>query len=350
MNITEIFIRRPVMTCLVMIGIVLFGVAGYRGLPVSDLPNVDFPTIQVSASLPGASPETMASSVATPLERQFTTIAGIDSMASSSSIGSTNITIQFSLERSIDAAAQDVQSAISTAQRQLPPEMPTPPTLQKVNPADQPILIIAISSATLPPSVVDDYAENLMAQRISTLDGVAQVNVFGSQKWAVHAQLDPNLLASRTIGIDEVVLALQKHNVNQPTGTLWGHNQAFTVLATGQLMNAQAFGQMIVAYRNGTPVRLQDLGRVIDGVQNDKTAVWAWTHSGNARSMVLIIQRQPGTNTVNVANRVKNLLPSFREQVPPALKMVVEYDRSESIVGSVNDVKFTLALTMALVV
>jgi hydrophobic/amphiphilic exporter-1 (mainly G- bacteria), HAE1 family len=350
MNITEIFIRRPVMTCLVMIGIILFGVAGYRSLPVSDLPNVDFPTIQVNAGLPGASPETMASAVATPLERMFTTIAGIDSMTSSSSIGSTNITIQFSLNRSIDAAAQDVQSAISTAQRQLPPEMPSPPTLQKVNPADQPILIIAISSPTLPPSVVDDYAENVMAQRISTLEGVAQVNVFGPQKWAIHAQLDPNLLAARKIGIDEVAQALQKHNVNQPTGTLWGRNQSFTVKATGQLMNAAAFSQMIVAYRNGTPVRLEELGRVIDSVQNDKSASWAWHGTTNARSVVLGIQRQPGTNTVEVANRIKNLLPGLRQQLPPALKMVIEYDRSESILGSVNDVKYTLALTMALVV
>jgi HAE1 family hydrophobic/amphiphilic exporter-1 len=222
MNLTEIFITRPVMTALLMIGIVLFGVAGYRALPVSDLPNVDFPTIQVSAALPGASPETMATSVATTLERQFATIAGIDSMTSSSGIGSTAITIQFTLDRSIDAAAQDVQNAIAAALRKLPPGMPTPPSIQKVNPADQPVLFMTLSSQTMALSAVDEYAENLMAQRISSLAGVAQVNVFGAQKWAVHAQLDPGALAARHIGIDEVEQALAQHNVNLPVGTLWG--------------------------------------------------------------------------------------------------------------------------------
>src|SRR6266446_134792 len=214
MNITELFIKRPVMTALVMMGIVLFGVAGYRALPVNDLPIVDFPTIQVQASLPGASPETMASSVATPLERQFATIAGIDSMTSNSGVGATNITIQFVLERSIDAAAQDVENAIAAAARKLPPGLPSPPTLQKVNPADSPILIMTLSSPSMALSAVDEYAENLIAQRISMLDGVAQVGVFAPQKWAVRAQLDPNLLAAHHLGIDEVEQALQKHNVN----------------------------------------------------------------------------------------------------------------------------------------
>ena len=272
MNFTEIFIKRPVMTALVMFGIILFGYAGYQALPVSDLPSVDFPTLQVSATLPGASPETMASAVATPLERQFATVAGIDSMTSSSGIGSTSITIQFTLDRSIDGAAQDVQNAIAAVLRKLPPGMPSPPIVQKVNPADQPVIFLGVTAPTLQLSAVDEYAENLMAQRISILSGVAQVNVLGPQKWAVHAQLDPSLLAARRIGIDEVHAALQKHNVNQPTGTLWGRNQAFTVIANGQLMTADAFRDMIVAYRNGSPVRLGELGTVLDSVQNDKTA------------------------------------------------------------------------------
>src|SRR6266404_2378306 len=274
MNITAIFIKRPVMTALLMIGIILFGLAGYRGLPVSDLPNVDFPTLQVNASLPGASPETMASAVATPLERQFATVAGIDSMTSSSGIGSTSITIQFTLERSIDAAAQDVQNAIAAALRKLPPGMPAPPTVQKVNPADQPILFMLLSSPTLALSAVDEYAENLMAQRISQLAGVAQVNIFGAQKWAVHAQLDPGVLAAHQIGIDEVEQALTQHNVNLPVGTLWGSEQAMTLKASGQLLTSRSFGQMIVTYRNGSPVRLAELGKVVDGVQADKSAVW----------------------------------------------------------------------------
>ena len=350
MNLTEIFITRPVMTALLMIGIVLFGVAGYRALPVSDLPNVDFPTIQVSAALPGASPETMATSVATTLERQFATIAGIDSMTSSSGIGSTAITIQFTLDRSIDAAAQDVQNAISVALKKLPPGMPTPPSVQKVNPADQPILFFTLSSPTLALSAVDEYAENLMAQRISSLAGVAQVNVFGAQKWAVHAQLDPAILAAHHIGIDEVEQALTQHNVNLPVGTLWGNEQAMTLKATGQLLTAPSFGRMIVAYRNGSPVRLAELGQVVDGVQNDKSAVWLVDASGSERAIGLSIQRQPGTNTVEVVQRIKALLPSFRDQIPPSVKVTILLDRSEPILDSFNDVKLTLAMAVVLVV
>ena len=350
MNITETFIKRPVMTALLMGGIVLFGVAGYRSLPVSDLPNVDFPTIQVSAGLPGASPETMAASVATTLERQFATIAGIDSMTSSSGIGSSTITIQFTLERSIDAAAQDVQNAIAAAQRKLPPGMPTPPSIQKVNPADQPILFMTLSSPTLALSAVDEYAENLMAQRISSLAGVAQVNVFGAQKWAVHAQLDPGKLAAHRIGIDEVEQALAQHNVNLPVGTLWGDDQAMTLKASGQLINSPAFGQMIVTYRNGSPVRLADLGDVVDGVQNDKSSVWLVDGNGSSRAIGLSVSRQPGTNTVQVAERIKALLPSFRAQIPPSVTVTMLMDRSEPILESVNDVKFTLGLAVALVV
>ncbi|HSP70156.1 MAG TPA: efflux RND transporter permease subunit [Bryobacteraceae bacterium] len=350
MKITEIFITRPVMTALLMIGIVLFGIAGYRSLPVSDLPNVDFPTIQVTAGLPGASPETMAASVATTLERQFATIAGIDSMTSSSGIGTTSITIQFTLDRSIDAAAQDVQNAISAALRKLPPGMPTPPSIQKVNPADQPVLFMTLSSPTLALTAVDEYAENLMAQRISSLAGVAQVNVFGAQKWAVHAQLDPGRLAAHHIGIDEVEQALARHNVNLPVGTLWGNEQAMTLKATGQLLSAPAFGQMIVAYRNGSPVRLAELGQVIDGVQNDKSAVWLVNAAGSERAIGLSVSRQPGTNTVEVVQRIKALLPAFREQIPPSVKLTLLTDRSEPILDSFNDVKLTLALSVALVV
>src|SRR5512136_1410997 len=274
MNISEIFIRRPIMTTLVMVGILLFGIVSYRFLPVSDLPNIDFPTILVSANLPGASPETMASSVATPLERQFTTIAGIDSMNSTSSLGNTLITLQFNLSRNIDAAAQDVQAAISKAQPQLPLNMPAPPSYQKVNPADQPILYVSLSSPTLPLSDVDEYAETLIAQRISMVSGVAQVQVYGSQKYAVRAQLDPRALATRQIGIDEVAGALASGNVNLPTGTLYGEHQAFTIQATGQLYSAAAYRPLVVAYRNGAPVRLQELGQVIDNVENDKVANW----------------------------------------------------------------------------
>ncbi|MBV9508564.1 MAG: efflux RND transporter permease subunit, partial [Acidobacteriia bacterium] len=346
MSITDIFIRRPVMTTLVMLGIVLFGIMGYRTLPVSDLPNVDFPTIQVQASLPGASPETMASSVAAPLERQFTTIAGIDSMSSTSYIGSTNITIQFSLDRSLDGAAQDVQTAIASVLRKLPPNMPAPPTLRKVNPADQPVLAMSLYSPTLPLYTIDDFGEEVLAQRISQINGVAQVNVFGQAKYAVRAQLDPNLLASRNISIDEVNDALAKHNVNLPTGILWGQHWAYTVEANGQLNTAEAYRPLIVAYRNGSPVRLGELGRVIDSIQNDKNASWY----NDVRSIQFAIQRQPGTNTVEVVDTIKALLPTLREQMPPAMKLDIFYDRSTSIRESVNDVQLTLLLTVALVV
>jgi HAE1 family hydrophobic/amphiphilic exporter-1 len=346
MNIAEIFIRRPIMTTLVMLAILLFGIMGYRLLPVSDLPNVDFPTILVSASLPGASPETMASAVATPLERQFSTIAGLDSMTSTSGVGNTQITLQFNLSRNIDGAAQDVQAMIAKAAKQLPSEMPTPPSYQKVNPADQPVIYLALSSPTLPLSAVNEYADTLMAQRISMVSGVAQVQIYGSQKFAVRAQLDPKSLASRGIGIDEVTNAIEKANVNLPTGTLWGKDKAFTVQATGQLYDAAAYRPLIVAYRNGSPVHLEELGRVIDSVENDKVANWY----NNIRSIVLAIQRQPGTNTVEVVDAIKELLPTFRAQMPASVNLDILYDRSVSIRASVNDVKFTLLLSIFLVV
>ncbi|MDB6174484.1 MAG: acriflavin resistance protein [Chthoniobacteraceae bacterium] len=346
MNITDPFIRRPVMTTLVMLGLFGFGLFSFKNLPVSDLPNVDFPTLQINASVPGASPETMASSVATPLEQQFSTIAGIDSMTSSSALGITNITIQFNLSRSIDAAAQDVQAAISAAQRLLPREMPSPPSYKKVNPADAPILYLALVSPTLRLSDVDEFAETLLAQRISTTPGVAQVSVFGSQKYAVRAQIDPRQLATRGLGIDEVVSAIQAGNVNLPTGTLSGPTQAATVESSGQLMDAADYRKLIVAYRNGSPIRLEQLGRVIDSVENDRIASWY----RDTRGIVLAIQRQPGTNTVAVVDAVKKLLPTFRAQIPPSVKLEVLFDRSISIRESVHDVQFTLVLAIALVV
>lgn len=346
MNISELFIRRPIMTTLVMISILVFGLAAYRLLPVSDLPNVDFPTIQVTASLPGASPETMASAVATPLERQFSTIAGLDSMTSTNGLGNTRITLQFNLSRNVDAAGQDVQAMIAKAAKQLPQDMPTPPTYTKVNPADQPVIYLALSSPTLPLSTVHEYADTFIAQRISMISGVAQVQVFGAQKFAVRAQLDPKALAYRQIGIDEVGNALNLGNVNLPTGTLEGQQQAFTIQATGQLFNAADYRPLIVAYRNGSPVRLGELGRVIDSVENNKVANWY----NNVRGVVLAIQRQPGTNTIEVVDSIKRLLPVFRAQIPPSINLDVLYDRSVSIRESVNDVRFTLFLTIVLVV
>jgi HAE1 family hydrophobic/amphiphilic exporter-1 len=334
------------MTTLVMLSILFVGIAGYRLLPVSDLPNVDFPTIQVSANVPGASPETMASAVATPLEKQFSTIAGIDSMTSANSKGSTRITIVFNLSRDIDAAAQDVQSAIASAARQLPEDMPSPPSFRKVNPADSPVLYLALSSPTIPLSAVDDYAQTIISQRISMVSGVAQVQVFGSQKYAVRVQLNPRALASRGIGIDEVAGAVSRANVNLPTGTLEGASQAFTIQSTGQLLDAAAYRPVIVAYRAGAPVRLQELGSVIDSVENNKVASWF----KDTRAIVLAIQRQPGTNTVEVVDSIKKLLPTFREQIPASVNLQVLFDRSQSIRDSVHDVQFTLMLTVCLVV
>ncbi|MBI5694262.1 MAG: efflux RND transporter permease subunit [Nitrospirae bacterium] len=346
MSISGLFIRRPIMTSLVMLEVVIFGIAGYTKLPVSDLPNVDFPTISVSASLPGASPETMASAVATPLEKQFSTIAGIDSMSSANSLGNTQITIQFALERDIDAAAQDVQAAIAKAARLLPRDMPSPPSYQKVNPADRPVLYIAVSSPTLPLSQVDDFAQTTMAQRISMVSGVAQVQVFGSQKYAVRVELDPRALAGRGIGIDEVASAIDSANVNMPTGTLYGRYGSYTVQTNGQLTEAAGYRPIVVSYRDGSPVYLGELGRVVDSVENDKSAGWFM----DRRSVMLAIQRQPGTNTVEVVDGIRKLLPEFTDQMPASIKLDIFNDRSESIRESVRDVKFTLLLSLCLVV
>ncbi len=346
MNLSEPFVRRPVMTILVMVGILIFGIAAYRLLPVSTLPNVDFPTIQVTAQVPGASPETMASAVATPLEKQFSTIAGIDEMSSQSGQGVTRITIQFALDRDIDAAAQDVNSAIASAARQLPGNMPSPPSFRKVNPADFPVLYLALTSESLPLSTVDEYAETYLAQRISTINGVAQVLVYGQQKYAVRVQLDPNALAARGIGINEVQQAIANANVNLPTGTLYGKDRMYAVQAAGQLYSAKSYEPIIVTYRNGSPIRLRDLGQVLDSVENDKVAAWFTGHRG----IVLAIQRQPGTNTIEVVDAIKKLLPTFRAEVPPGVKINVLFDRSVTIRSSVNEVQFTLKLALALVV
>ena len=346
MNLAELFIRRPIMTTLTMLAILVFGIIAYRELPVSDLPNVDYPTIQVSASLPGASPETMAAAVATVLEREFSTIAGLESMSSMSTQGGTQITMQFGLSRNIDAASQDVQAAIARSQGRLPADMPAPPSYQKVNPADQPVLYMAVHSDTLASSTVDDYADTLMAQRISMINGVAQVQLYGAQKYAVRVQLDPQALATRGVGIDEVTDAIKNANVNLPTGTLFGTHKSFVVQANGQLQNAASYRPLIVAYRNGAPVRLEALGQVIDSVQNTKVVTW---YNG-VNSMVLAIQRQPGTNTIEVVDNIQRLLPTFRREIPQSINLDTLYDASISIRDSVDDVKFTLYLTLCLVV
>lgn len=343
---SELFIHRPITTTLIMAGIVLFGFIGYRALPVSDLPNVDYPTIQVTANLPGGSPETMASSVATPLERQFSTIAGLNTVSSTSTLGNTSITLQFDLSRNIDAAAQDVQTAISAASRQLPTGMPNQPTLKKVNPADQPIVYLMVSSPTLPLSRVNEYADTSLAQRLSTISGVAQVLVTGEQKYAVRVQLDPSALASRGIGIDDVATALQRGNTNLPVGTLYGVHQNLTVQANGQLTNAEEYRQLIIAYRNGAPVALRELGDIVDSVENNRLA----SRYNGQQVVTLTVQRQPGTNTVAVVDAIRSLLPTFRQQLPASIKLDVLYDRSQSIRESVNDVQFSLLLAIALVV
>ena len=334
------------MTTLVMLGILVFGIAAYRLLPVSDLPNVDFPTIQVSASLPGASPETMASAVATPLEKQFSSIPSLDSMSSDSGLGQTQITLQFALDRNIDAAALDVQSAISAALKQLPPTMTTPPTFRKVNPADASIFYVSLTSKTLPLSKVDEYAESLLAQRLSMVDGVAQVNVFGSAKYAVRIDLDPAAMAARGIGIDQVRQADGEGNDDLPTGTLYGAKRTFNVMVNGQFEAAKPFGQLIVSYQNGAPVRLSDIAHVYDGIQNDK-------HSDSYNGQIgvfLGVQRQPGVNTIAVVERIRAVLSKFEKQLPAGIDLAVFYDRTQSIRASVNDVQFSLVLALILVV
>jgi HAE1 family hydrophobic/amphiphilic exporter-1 len=350
MNFSETFIERPIATSLLMGAIALFGTVAYRSLPVSDLPNVDFPTLLITASLPGANPDTMASAVAAPLENQFSTIAGLESMTSVNSLGSTEITLEFDLNRSLDGAAVDVQAAVTQAARLLPPGMPTPPTFTKVNPADQPILYLALTSKMVPLWTLDEYAETRVAQRVSQVSGVAQVQVLGAQKYAVHVQMDPHSLAAHQVGINEIEPALKGWNVNLPTGQIMGPQRAFTLQASGQLTSAEAYKTLVVAYRNGLPVRLQELGELADGVEDIRTASWFYTRDDEQRSIVLGIQRQPGTNTIDVTDGVKHLLPAFRAELPLSVRMDILYDRSDTIRASYQDVEFTMLLTLGLVV
>jgi HAE1 family hydrophobic/amphiphilic exporter-1 len=346
MGFSRTFIERPVMTTLAMAAMVIFGLFGYFNLPVSDLPNFDFPTITVSASLPGADPETMASAVAAPLENQFTTINGIDSMTSASTQGSTQISLQFSLDRNIDSAAQDVQAAISAATRQLPRNMPSPPTFRKQNPADLPILFIALSSDTLEPSKLDEYAETLLARQISTIQGVSQVQVAGSKKYAVRIQADPSALAARNIGFDTLSNAVANANVNQATGALNGNTRSAIIHADGQLDNAAEFSRQIIAYRGGAPVRIGDVARVEDGLENPFGQSW---YKGKP-AIVLFIRRQPGANTVKTIDAIKAVLPQFMQTLPPSVNLSVIYDRSVTINASIEDVQFTLLIAAVLVV
>ncbi|MDL2317025.1 efflux RND transporter permease subunit [Desulfovibrio sp. OttesenSCG-928-A18] len=346
MNISALFIRRPVATTLVMAGFLLAGFLGYRLLPTAALPTVDFPTIQVTVSYPGASPETMAASVATPLEKQFSTISGLDSMISSSNLGNTRITLQFALERDIDAAALDVQTAISSAMRRLPTDLPSPPSFRKVNPAELPVFYLAMYSETMRLSDVSEYAENLVAQRLSMVTGVSQVNVYGSQKFAVRVQVDPEAVAARGIGIDEIADALEQGNSNQPVGSLTGRVREYTVQSTGGLMRAAEYKPLIVAWRAGAPVRLSEIAHVVDSVENDRRAAWF----NGKRAFTLAIERQPGANTVELVDNIRRILPELRKQVPGAINFEVLYDRSESIRESVADVQFTMLLTICLVI
>lgn len=346
MNISAPFIRRPVATVLVMFAILLAGGLGYRLLPVADLPTVDFPTIQVTANLSGANAETMASSVATPMEKEFSTIAGLDSMTSVSGLGSTRVTLQFALNRDIDSAALDVQAALSRVQRRLPSDMTSPPSFRKVNPADSPIFYLSLSSGTMRLSDVTEYGENFIGQRLSMIDGVAQVVVYGSQKYAVRAQVDPQALAAKDIGIDEVAAALRSGNVNLPVGSVTGPFTEYTIQSSGKLMDAAAYRPLIVAWRNGAPVRLEEVATVIDSVENDRRRSWF----DGVPGVTLAIQRQPGTNTVAVVNAIREMLPSLRAQIPAAIDISITYDRSQSIRESVADVQFTMMLTISLVI
>jgi multidrug efflux pump subunit AcrB len=350
MNVSEIFIRKPIATSLLMLAIAVFGILSYQALPVSDLPNVDFPTITVSASLPGANPETMANSVATPLERQFTSIAGVDSMISTNSLGNTSVTLQFDLNRDIDGAEVDVQTAIAACMPLLPPGMPNPPSFRKSNPGDSPILMLALTSPTLPMSKLNDYAETTIGQRISQVSGVAQVNTWGASKYAVRVQVDPDRLAAQKIGLNEVEQALQSWNVNLPTGTLYGSHTAFTVRATGQLMNAAEFRGLIVAWRNRTPVRLEQVANVEDSVEDDKNASMYYDKKGSRKAISLMVMKQPGANTIQTIDEVKRLLPVIQAQLPPAVQVKIRSDRSKTIRESFHDIQVTMIVTMALVI
>ncbi len=333
-----------------MLGIALFGIIAYRALAVSDLPNVDFPTLNVGAGLPGGDPGTMASAVASPLERQFTTIAGLDEMTSSSSTGSTNVTLQFDLNRDIDSAAVDVQGAIAAAIPLLPSGMPAPPSFRKFNPADQPIMFLGLTSDVVPMYVLDDYAETMIAPRISMVSGVSQVQVQGAQKYAVRVQVDPNKLHAQGIGLNEINTALQNWNVNTPTGQLFGRDATFNIKAAGQLMNADAFKPIIVSYKRGAPVRLEQVATVLDNVEDNKNASWLYTKTSARRAINLQVMRQPGSNTIEVTDAVRALLPSFEQELPPAVHLTIRGDRSKNIREAFSDIQWTMLITLVLVV
>src|SRR6202521_6308097 len=339
MNLSEACIRRPVMTTLITASLIVFGAFAYRLLPVAALPSVDFPTINIQAQLPGASADTMAASVASPIERQLTTIAGISAMTSTSSLGLSSITVQFDLNRNIDGAALDVQTALTVAARKLPVEMTIPPSFRKVNPADFPVLYMNLNSPTLPLSAVDEYAEITLAQQISQLPGVAQVLVYGAQKFAVRVQVDPVAAAARNISLDDIRTVVAKTNSNTPVGTLNGPKQSVTLTASSAMTKAEEYRKVVVAYRNGAPVHLDEVARVIDSVENDKVASWF----NDNRAIVLAIQRQPDANTVAVVDSIRSQLPQYRALVPPSINMAVLMDRSISVRDSVADVQETLA-------
>jgi len=349
-NFSEVFIRRPIATSLLMAAIALFGVVAYRSLPVSDMPNVEMPTLQVQVSLPGADPTTMASSVATVLERQFTSISGIDSMRSQSSSGQTQITLQFDISRDIDGASVDVQTAIAEAMPLLPAGLPAPPSFKKQNPTDQPIFYLTLISDAIPLSDLDDYAETIIAPRISMVNGVSQVQVSGSTKYAVRVQLDPDKLVSKKIGINEVSAAIANWNPNSPTGTLYGPRQAFTLKTNGELHNAAGFSQVVVAWRNGTPIRLSDVANVLDSVENDMNAAWMYTGGKMERAIQMQVMKQPGANTIEVSDHVKALFPSFQAQLPPSVHFATRGDRAKLIRDAFTDFQTTMAFTLLLVV
>ena len=346
MNISAPFIKQPVMTCLVMAALVLFGLFGYASLPVSELPYVDFPTISVQASLPGADPETMGSAVATPLENVFASIPGLDTMTSSSSQGFTGITLQFRLDRNIDAAAQDVQSAISGVLRRLPRAMPNPPTMRKIDPSAQPIFFVSLFSDTVPASKVDQYARSLLATQLSTLDGVAQVNIFGQARYAIRIQADPAALAARQMSLLDLANAANTTNTNQASGTLNGATKSAIIRAEGQLDNAEAFRKQVVAYRNGAPVTFGDVAKVVDSFENVRSIDWL----NDKRAVTVAVQRQPDSNTMAIVDQINKVLPRFAAQLPAGIQMKVFYDRSQTIRASVNDVQITLLIAASLVV
>ena len=354
MNISEIFIRRPIATSLLMAAIALFGIVAYRGLAVADLPTVDYPTVNVGANLPGGDPQTMASTVASPLERQFTTIAGVDEMTSSSGAGNSNITLTFDLDRNIDSAVVDVQTAIAAAMPLLPSTLTAPPSFRKQNPADQPILMLNLTSTSMAMSAVDDYAENILAPRISMVDGVSQVSVFGAQKYAVRVQIDPNKLRAQGIGLNEIDQALTNWNVNQPTGQLFGPQSTYTISTNGLLespdgllRSAQVFRPIVVTYRQGRPVRLEQVANVIDSVETTTQRAWLYTKQGQQRVITLQVQKQPGTNVIAVTDAVRAVLPTLEAQLPPSVHLSIRQDRSKTIRESFRDVSITMLITLA---